>query len=217
MTIKEEFLNLINDINSEATECGYGNAKGWATEAYNQSKLTFAEKEEVFRFIQMRNMMSHGGAERVNIFIEDVKKLKHYKKIMYGMLGIEDPEKHEEPIFVDTQKSKEPIHSNGNEMSLKDFRRGFDLYFRNKKPDYRYPTQLYGMAFYIANNNIGITLEDMCSGRVSLDEYAEIIYNHFYNLKPETAKARLSPYKDAMKNLLEYVQDMHLENVRIVK
>ena len=109
---------------------------------------------------------------------------------------------------------------NSNEettISLRQLRTGFEAYFNEKKPNYGYPGPLFGMAFYITKHNIGVTLEQLFSKEISLDEYADILYNHFYEMKPSTAKVRTSAYKDAMKNLLEYAEDMHFENVKISK
>lgn len=111
-------------------------------------------------------------------------------------------------------------HADSNEtttISLRQLRTGFEAYFNEKKPNYGYPGPLFGMAFYITKHNIGVTLEQLFSKEVSLDEYADILYNHFYEMKPSTAKVRTSAYKDAMKNLLEYAEDMHFENVKISK
>ena len=102
-------------------------------------------------------------------------------------------------------------------ISLRQLRTGFEDYFNHKKPDYKYPGPLFGMAFYITKNNVGVTLEQLFSKEVSLDEYADILYDYFYKLNPDSAKVRTSAYKDAMKNLLEYVEDSHLENVKIQK
>ncbi len=100
-------------------------------------------------------------------------------------------------------------------ISLRQLRTGFEAYFNEKKPNYSYPGPLFGMAFYITKNNIGVTLEQLFSKEVSLDEYAGILYDHFYEMNPRTAKVRTSAYKDAMKNLLEYAEDMHFENIKI--
>ncbi|MBR4496402.1 MAG: hypothetical protein IKP12_04660 [Acholeplasmatales bacterium] len=100
-------------------------------------------------------------------------------------------------------------------ISLRQLRTGFEAYFNEKKPNYSYPGPLFGMAFYITKNNIGVSLEQLFSKEVSLDEYAGILYDHFYELNPRTAKVRTSAYKDAMKNLLEYAEDMHFEKIKI--
>ena len=102
-------------------------------------------------------------------------------------------------------------------ISLRQLQTGFKSYFNEKKPNYSHPDPLFGMAFYITRHNLGITLEQLFSKEISLDEYGDILYNHFYEMKPSTAKNRTSAYKDAMKNLLEYVDDMHYENVKISK
>ena len=117
----------------------------------------------------------------------------------------------------DETGENEMLLSEGRTISLRQLRTGFEAYFNCKKPDYKYPGPLFGMAFYITKHNIGVILEDVFSGRVSLDEYADILYKHFYSLKAETATVRTSAYKDAMKNLLEYVHDMHFENIKIEK
>lgn len=118
--------------------------------------------------------------------------------------------------FEDSNNLNDDFESD-SVITLKQLRTGFEDYFNHKKPDYKYPGPLFGMAFYITKNNIGITLEQLFSKEVSLDEYASILFNHFYILNPDSAKVRTSAYKDAMKNLLEYVEDAHLENVKIQK
>ena len=122
--------------------------------------------------------------------------------------------------FYDQSLQEKEDERNNNEvrtMTLRQLRTGFEDYFNRKKPDYKYPGPLFGMAFYITKHNIGVTLQDMISGKVSLDEYSDILYKHFYSLKADTATVRTSAYKDAMKNLLEYIQDMHFENVILEK
>ena len=119
--------------------------------------------------------------------------------------------------FEDQNNFVDEVSGDAKVMSLRQLRTGFEDYFNRKKPDYKYPGPLFGMAFYITKHSIGVTLEELFSNRVSLDEYAEILYNHFYKLKPETAAVRTNAYKDAMKNLLEYAADMHLENIQIEK
>ena len=106
MVLKEEFLNLINDINRVANEHGYVNGKDWANQAYIKGKLKYDEKEDLIRFIQMRNMVSHGGADRVNIFKEDIIRLEHYKKVLYDMLGIIIIKKINEVNAIKTKNNK---------------------------------------------------------------------------------------------------------------
>lgn len=110
MFLKEEFLNLINDINRVASEHGYVNGKDWANQAYINGKLTFDEKDELFRFVQMRNMVSHGGADRVNIFKEDIIKLEYYKKVLYDMVGI---------ISAKKARNMKTISSNNKKVTKK--------------------------------------------------------------------------------------------------
>ena len=100
-------------------------------------------------------------------------------------------------------------------IKLEQLKDGFKDYFHKKKPDYKYPGPLFGMAFYCTRHDIGVSLEDLFKGVVSLDEYEIIIRKHFYSLKSGTARGRASAYKDAMKNLLEFVHDNHLENIKI--
>lgn len=121
---------------------------------------------------------------------------------------------------LENNKAIESINNNDEDrptVTLRQLRTGFEAYFNEKKPNYSNPGPLFGMAFYITNNNIGVTLEDLFSKEVSLDEYADILYDHFYEMNPRTAKVRTSAYKDAMKNLLEYVDDMNLWNIKISK
>ena len=109
----------------------------------------------------------------------------------------------------------DPETNQSGKITIDQLKTGFKEYFEKKKPDYKYPGPLYGMAFYITKHNIGVTLEELFSGKVSLDEYANILYDHFYNMDSSNPYGRTSAYKDAMKNLLEYVRDYHLENVKI--
>lgn len=119
--------------------------------------------------------------------------------------------------YLDTENNKieQSIEGEKKILSLKQLRTGFEDYFYCKKPDYKYPGPLFGMAFYITKHDLGISLEQLFSKEISLNEYANILYNHFYELNPGTATVRTSAYKDAMKNLLEYAEDMHLENIQI--
>lgn len=88
MNLKDEFLNKINIINATAEEYGLTNAKGWLNDAYSKGILSFDEKEELFRFVQMRNMISHGSSDRINVFQDDIEKLDYYIKKMRESLGI---------------------------------------------------------------------------------------------------------------------------------
>ena len=101
-------------------------------------------------------------------------------------------------------------------IKLEQFKDDFKDYFSKKKPDYKYPGPLFGMAFYCTRHDIGVSLEDLFSGRMSLDDYEQILRKHFYNLRSTNLTGRTSAYKDAMKNLLEFVHDKHLENVKII-
>ena len=91
------------------------------------------------------------------------------------------------------------------EISLKQLRREFEDYFNKVKPWYKYPGPLFGMAFYITRHNLGIKLEDLFSGKVSLDEYGDILYRKFKEMNSKNPYGRMSAYKDAMKNLLEFI------------
>ena len=125
------------------------------------------------------------------------------------LISFEDQAKQED-------KNEEQISSEGlKTISLRQLRTGFEYYFKSKKPDYKYPGPLFGMAFFITKHNIGVTLQEVISGNVSLNDYSDILYKYFYSLKPETATVRTSAYKDAMKNLLEYINYMHFENIII--
>ena len=101
------------------------------------------------------------------------------------------------------------------EISLKQLRREFEEYFNKTKPWYKYPGPLFGMAFYITRHNLGIKLEDLFSGKVSLDEYGDILYTKFKEMNSKNPYSRMSAYKDAMKNLLEFVFYKKYENVSI--
>lgn len=102
------------------------------------------------------------------------------------------------------------------EITLKELRREFEEYFNKTNPNYKHPGPLFGMAFYITRNNLGVTLEDIFSGRVSLDEYGNILYSKFAEMDSKNPYGRMSAYKDAMKNLLEFVKASGYENVRII-
>lgn len=101
-------------------------------------------------------------------------------------------------------------------IRLEQLKDDFKDYFYKKKPDYKYPGPLFGMAFYCTRHNIGVSLEDLFTDRLSLDDYEAILRKHFLDLGSTNVTSRTSAYKDAMKNLLEFVHDRHLENVKIV-
>ena len=100
-------------------------------------------------------------------------------------------------------------------MTYRQLKTDFENYFYKKKPNYKYPGPLFGMAFYCTRHDIGVTLEDLFSGRVSLDDYEEILRDTFTKMGSINVTGRASAYKDAMKNLLEYVSENHLENIKI--
>ena len=105
---------------------------------------------------------------------------------------------------------------NMKEIYLDDLKEEFKKYFLDKKPNYKKPGPLFGMAFYITRNNLGVTLEDVFSGRVSLDEYGNILYSKFAEMDSKNPYGRMSAYKDAMKNLLEFVHDAGYEQIKVI-
>lgn len=117
--------------------------------------------------------------------------------------------------YLSNEKSTS-VERNDEAMTLRQLRTDFEDYFHKKKPNYKYPGPLFGMAFYCTKHDIGVTLEDLFSGRVTLDEYEDILIDLFESLGSSNVMGRTSAYKDAMKNLLEYVHDYHLENIRII-
>ena len=88
--LKEQFLNKISYINSIAVEYGFRNGMELANYAYTHRELSFLEKDELVRFIQMRNMISHGGFDRINVFDDDIKKLDKYILIINKILNIKE-------------------------------------------------------------------------------------------------------------------------------
>ena len=119
---------------------------------------------------------------------------------------------------VTVQYLLKPIsNTETNTMTIKQLKLAFEYYFKEKKPEYRHPDNLISMAFYIANNNIGVSFEDLFTSKVTLDQYGEILAKHFQELSPEYAKTRTSVYKDAMKNLLDFIHDKHYEHIKITE
>lgn len=100
-------------------------------------------------------------------------------------------------------------------MTYRQLRTDFENYFYKKKPNYKYPGPLFGMAFYCVRHDIGVTLEDLFSRKVSLDDYERILRDTFAKMGSTNVSGRTFAYKDAMKNLLEYVSENHLENIKI--
>ena len=72
------------------------------------------------------------------------------------------------------------------------------------------------MAFYITRNNLGVTLEDVLTGKISIDQYGNLLLEVFKKMNSSTAYGRMSAYKDAMKNLLEFVNDVGYKNIKII-
>lgn len=144
---------------------------------------------------------------------------------MRDCMGPDDTVLEEPPSGMSTRLTIEYRLSKGEErmentqsdkvITLRQLRTGFERYFKKNKPDYKYPGPLFGMAFYITKHFIGVSLEDLFSKKVSLNEYSDILYDHFYKLNPDSAYVRTSAYKDAMKNLLEYADYMNYGNVKI--
>ena len=102
------------------------------------------------------------------------------------------------------------------EIHLEDLKKEFKEYFLNKKPNYKKPGPLFGMAFYITRNNVGISIEDVLTGKISIDQYGNLLLEVFKKMNSSTAYGRASAYKDAMKNLLEFVNDVGYKNIKIV-
>lgn len=102
------------------------------------------------------------------------------------------------------------------EIYLDDLKEEFKKYFLDKKPNYKKPGPLFGMAFYITRNNVGINIEDVLTGKISIDQYGNLLLEVFKKMNSSTAYGRMSAYKDAMKNLLEFVNDVGYKNIKIV-
>ena len=102
------------------------------------------------------------------------------------------------------------------EIYLDDLKEEFKKYFLNKKPNYKKPGPLFGMAFYITRNNVGINIEDVLTGKISIDQYGNLLLEVFKKMNSSTAYGRASAYKDAMKNLLEFVNNVGYKNIKIV-
>lgn len=102
------------------------------------------------------------------------------------------------------------------EILLDDLKREFKEYFLTKKPDYKNPGPLFGMAFYITRNDIGINIEDLFSGKTTLEQYGSFLLDVFKKMNSSNPYGRMSAYKDAMKNLLEFIKDFGYQDVKII-
>lgn len=91
--LKDVFLNKISYINSIAIEYNFVNGKELAKYCYTNGVLKFEEKEEIIKFINMRNLISHGGSDRINVFDDDIKKLDKYITVINNILGISNDQK----------------------------------------------------------------------------------------------------------------------------
>ena len=76
------------------------------------------------------------------------------------------------------------------EIYLDDLKEEFKKYFLDKKPNYKKPGPLFGMAFYITRNNVGIQIEDVFSGKISLDQYGALL-DVFKKIKSSTAYVKI--------------------------
>ena len=56
----------------------------------------------------------------------------------------------------------------------------------------------------------------MFSGKVSLDEYGDILYTKFKEMNSKNPYGRISAYKDAMKNLLEFITYKDYKEIVII-
>lgn len=113
--------------------------------------------------------------------------------------------------------NKNDINDKNNQvMTLSQLKTNFKAYFNKKKPNYKYPDPLYGMVFYITKHDLGISLQQIISGEISLEEYESTIRNHFLNLGSTNLNGRTSAYKDAMKNFIEFIDDEHLRNIKVI-
>ena len=72
------------------------------------------------------------------------------------------------------------------------------------------------MAFYITKNDVGINIEDLFNGKISLDQYGSILLELFKKMNSSNPYGRMSAYKDAMKNLLEFVHEVGYEDIKII-
>ena len=111
---------------------------------------------------------------------------------------------------------KRKMIGNMKEIYLDDLKEEFKKYFLDKKPNYKKPGPLFGMAFYITRNDVGIQIEDVFSGKISLEQYGALLLDVFKKIKSSTAYGRMSAYKDAMKNLLEFVHDAGYEQIKVI-
>lgn len=103
-----------------------------------------------------------------------------------------------------------------NVKPLYELKKEFMDWFYQTKPDYKYPVPLFGMAFYCTRHEIGVTLDQLFTGEVTLDEYADILYKLFKSMNSKNPYGRMSAYKDAMKNLLQFVTEYNYQNTHII-
>ena len=84
MNIKDEFLNIISKLNNYSKEKGFLNLKEYALYLFKEEKISYQEKENIFTFVNMRNLISHGGADVVNVSTQNIELLKELELKICG-------------------------------------------------------------------------------------------------------------------------------------
>lgn len=176
--IKDVFLNKISYINSIAIEYGFVNGKELAKYCYSNGVLSFNEKEEIVKFINMRNLISHGGSDRINVFDDDIKKLDKYIVIINSILGVANEPKQEK-----SDKASVIIYNllknNNGRINVKSFNNHDydaylidDNYFSSDKAlrNYKLGFEIFDVVIELLKKEGGKAIKGSCRGENKLGD-----------------------------------------------
>lgn len=170
------------------------------------------------------------GLQYLDLNCGDIQKYFHISNrpalvcnAMYGKMTSDDqiiqapPSKMSTTVVVRYDLSKVSLEQPKNTIYIERLKRDFKEWFYKTKPEYKYPGPLFGMAFYVIKHEdeLGISLQDLVSGKVSLDEYTDILKNQFIKLGSTNVSGRTNAYRDAMKNFLTYIEEAGLKSYTI--
>ncbi len=78
----QKFMDQIDKLNQMAGALVDGNAKAWAVAAVKCGVISPLEQSDLFRLVQIRNTMGHGGAGVIHITENEITEANHFIYVM---------------------------------------------------------------------------------------------------------------------------------------
>lgn len=178
MSLQDDFVNGVDRMNKIAYSIVDGNARAWASKAARKGIISINDKIEIENIIDLRVLISHGGAGRVVITLKDIDFINTYIKIMSNTAGrFLKKEKNEMPPGAFRSFVKE-FNFEGNKNRQYHFK--FEIVFEYQERAYDDGTRFNGKGYTI------YIIDAPC--RAWCLENDEIYEFHFYS-KPRGSES----------------------------